>query len=102
MSYDQIRKIVVIKRPVNETLDENGFTIIGITDFLLRFIHNQIEENCRLSVLQFFFTRIGLRTACNSFCVLSLKIHVFPVLQHRHVREPESDPHSEWWTVDVQ
>ena len=38
MLHDQIRKIVVINKPVNETLDENGFTIIGITDFLLRFI----------------------------------------------------------------
>lgn len=35
---DQIQKIIVINRPINETRDENGFTIIGITDFLLRFI----------------------------------------------------------------
>ena len=26
------------RRPVKESRDENGFTIIGITDFLLRFI----------------------------------------------------------------
>ena len=32
---DQIKKIIVINRPVKETKDENGFTIIGITDFLL-------------------------------------------------------------------
>lgn len=35
---DQIQKIIVINRPINETRDINGFTIIGIVDFLLRFI----------------------------------------------------------------
>ena len=35
---DEIKKIIVINRPVKETVDENGFTIIGITDFLLRFL----------------------------------------------------------------
>ena len=35
---DQIQKIIVINRPINETRDSNGFTVIGITDFLLRFI----------------------------------------------------------------
>ena len=35
---DEITKIIVINRPVKESRDENGFTIIGITDFLLRFI----------------------------------------------------------------
>ena len=35
---DQIQKIVVINRPIDECKDDNGFTIIGITDFLLRFI----------------------------------------------------------------
>ena len=35
---DQIQKIVVINKPINEMRDNNGFTIIGITDFLLRFI----------------------------------------------------------------
>lgn len=35
---DQVQKIIVINKPVNECLDEHGFTIIGITDFLLRFI----------------------------------------------------------------
>ena len=35
---DQVQKVLVINRPVKETRDENGFTIIGITDFLLRFI----------------------------------------------------------------
>ncbi len=38
MLNDQVQKIIVINRPVEETLDENGFTIIGVTDFLLRFI----------------------------------------------------------------
>ncbi len=35
---DQIQKIIVINRPINETRDMNGFTVIGIVDFLLRFI----------------------------------------------------------------
>ncbi len=35
---DEITKIVVINKPVKESLDENGFTIIGITDFLLKYI----------------------------------------------------------------
>ncbi|MBO4888638.1 MAG: ATP-binding protein [Firmicutes bacterium] len=35
---DEITKIVVINRPVKESLDENGYTIIGITDFLLNYI----------------------------------------------------------------
>lgn len=35
---DQIQKILVINKPVKESRDENGFTIIGIADFLLRFI----------------------------------------------------------------
>ncbi|WP_026498612.1 ATP-binding protein [Butyrivibrio sp. WCD2001] len=35
---DQVQKILVINRPINETRDEQGFTVIGITDFLLRFI----------------------------------------------------------------
>lgn len=35
---DEIQKIIVINRPVKEQLDENGFTVIGVTDFLLRFI----------------------------------------------------------------
>ena len=35
---DQIQKIIVINKPINEMRDTNGFTIIGITDFLLRFI----------------------------------------------------------------
>ena len=38
MLNDQVRKIAVINRPVRESLDENGFTIIGMEDFLLRFI----------------------------------------------------------------
>ena len=35
---DQIQKIIVINRPINETRDMNGFIVIGIVDFLLRFI----------------------------------------------------------------
>lgn len=38
MLNDQIQKLIVINRPINESLDEKGFTVIGITDFLLRFI----------------------------------------------------------------
>lgn len=35
---DQIQKIIVINKPINETRDEMGFTVIGLADFLLRFI----------------------------------------------------------------
>ena len=35
---DQIQKILVVNKPISETLDENGFTIIGVTDFLLRYV----------------------------------------------------------------
>ena len=35
---DSFQKIIVINRPLEETLDSNGFIIIGIADFLLRFI----------------------------------------------------------------
>ena len=35
---DQIQKVLVVNKPIDEALDENGFIIIGITDFLLRFI----------------------------------------------------------------
>lgn len=38
MLNDQIQKIIVINKPINETFDENGFTVIGTADFLLRFI----------------------------------------------------------------
>lgn len=38
MLNDQVRKIIVVNQNVNETLDENGFVIIGAVDFLLRFI----------------------------------------------------------------
>lgn len=31
---DQIKKIIVVNRPIKETKDENGFTVVGITDFL--------------------------------------------------------------------
>ncbi len=36
---DQVQKIIVVNKPINETRDDEGFTIIGVTDFLLRFIH---------------------------------------------------------------
>ena len=35
---DQIQKIIVINSPISEMRDENGFTIIGASDFMLRFI----------------------------------------------------------------
>ena len=35
---DQIQKIIVINRPIKEGIDANGFVIIGVADFLLRFI----------------------------------------------------------------
>lgn len=35
---DSFQKIVVINRPLEETMDANGFITIGISDFLLRFI----------------------------------------------------------------
>lgn len=35
---DQIQKVVVINKPLDECRDKDGFTIIGATDFLLRFI----------------------------------------------------------------
>lgn len=38
MLKDQVRKIIVVNQNINETLDENGFVIIGAIDFLLRFI----------------------------------------------------------------
>lgn len=38
MLNDQVQKVLVINRPINETRDEQGFTVIGVADFLLRFI----------------------------------------------------------------
>ena len=35
---DQVQKILVINRPIEETRDENGFTVIGAADFMTRFI----------------------------------------------------------------
>ena len=35
---DGITKIVVVNKPIKQTFDENGFTVIGVTDFLLRYI----------------------------------------------------------------
>ena len=31
-------KIIAVGKPINECLDDSGFTIVGATDFLLRFI----------------------------------------------------------------
>lgn len=44
MLNDQIQKIIVINKPISENLSEDGFTIIGITDFLLRFIKNRYTQ----------------------------------------------------------
>lgn len=38
MLNDQVKKIVVINKPFGESLDENGFTIIGATEFLLNYL----------------------------------------------------------------
>lgn len=35
---DEVTKIMVINKPVKESLDDNGFTIIGIAEFLLNYI----------------------------------------------------------------
>lgn len=35
---DQIRKVIVLNKPIPEQHDENGFTIIGAPEFLLKFI----------------------------------------------------------------
>lgn len=35
---NSIQKVLVVNRPIHETTDENGFTIIGATDFMLDFI----------------------------------------------------------------
>ena len=36
--HDQIQKIIVINKPIDETRDTDGFTIIGAFDFMTRFI----------------------------------------------------------------
>lgn len=36
---DQIQKLIIINKPVKESLDENGFTIIGASEFLLNKLH---------------------------------------------------------------
>lgn len=33
-----IQKIILVNKPIKESRDENGFTIIRVTDFLLRFV----------------------------------------------------------------
>ena len=38
MLNDQVQKLIVINKPINECLTEDGFTVIGAADFLLRFI----------------------------------------------------------------
>ena len=38
MLNDQIRKVVVINKPIKESIDEKGYTIIGAAEFMLNFI----------------------------------------------------------------
>ena len=38
MINDEVKKVLVVSKPISETLDENGFTIIGASDFMLNFI----------------------------------------------------------------
>ena len=38
---DQIQKIIVINKPIDETRDAEGYTIIGACDFMLRFIKKE-------------------------------------------------------------
>ena len=35
---DRVKKVLVVNKPYGETIDEKGYTIIGLADFLLRFI----------------------------------------------------------------
>ena len=35
---DQVQKVLVVNRPIGECRDENGFTIIGLTEFLLEYV----------------------------------------------------------------
>ena len=35
---DQITKVLVVNKPIREMRDYNGFTILGITEFLLNYI----------------------------------------------------------------
>ena len=35
---DSFQKIIVINKPLEETMDKNGFIVIGVSDFLLNFI----------------------------------------------------------------
>lgn len=35
---DQIQKIIVVNKPIKGMRDEKGFTIIGVCEFLLRYI----------------------------------------------------------------
>ena len=38
---DQVQKIIVINKPIDETRDAEGYTIIGASDFMLRFIKKE-------------------------------------------------------------
>lgn len=38
---DQIQKIIVINRPIDESRDADGYTIVGACDFMLRFINKE-------------------------------------------------------------
>lgn len=35
---DRIQKVIVVNKPVRECRDEDGFTVVGVVDFVLRFI----------------------------------------------------------------
>ena len=35
---DNIRRVIVVNRPIDEIVDDKGITVIGIADFLLRYI----------------------------------------------------------------
>lgn len=35
---DSFQRIVVVNKPINETVDENGIILIGVADFFLRFL----------------------------------------------------------------
>ena len=41
---DQVQKVLVVNRPIGVNHDENGFIIIGITDFLLGYVKMNTSE----------------------------------------------------------
>ena len=36
--HDEITKVIVVNKPFGEYRDEHGYIVIGVCDFLLRFI----------------------------------------------------------------